>query len=1097
MQEWRTKLVHWAETAPRNQTWPLRIKVLDKAGMPPALMATLLQDEGRIVIVTSDVAASEEVLRAFRDHTNLLGESRTLYQLPDITGEARREWDPADESRRCACLYAALSNDPLVFVCTASSIVAATPKPRDFGEQCFQLREGSGEYGPEALAEILTELDYDNEYQVERPGEFARRGGILDVYSPLYENPIRLEFFGDTIDSMRFFDPDSQRSIEPTSSVNIPPRGEKLLASDDREHTFFSYINTDDTLVLWDPQQIEHHLEEFCSSEIRKSWEASAYAHRKSVSIEPYGLDYSPEEKAGGNIATLHVYGLHELLGGESRHGHSPLSPEWHWQQLRDALQRWGQQGYTIAACCGSQGEADRFEQILAQDETTASVSISIETIPLAKGAIFPDIKLILLGETELFARTDKQTTGKTARRRSKYHPEAAVQGTGELQEGQYAVHASYGIAIYRGLNYIENQGALQEVMELEFADNARLYVPLDQAHLVSRYVGGTKKLPSLSKLGSSAWQKTRNKAANAAKDLAAEMLRMHALREQSEGVAFVPEPEWERDFAQAFPFQETEDQLEAIQDVLTDMASERPMDRLLCGDAGYGKTEVAMRAAFRAVLNRKQVAVLVPTTVLAHQHYLTFTERMSEYPVRIAMLSRFRSRSEQNQTLSDLAVGKVDIVIGTHRLLGSDVRFYDLGLLILDEEQRFGVTHKEKLKSMRTEVDVLTMTATPIPRTLYFSISGIRNLSRIMTPPEERRPIKTHVAQYDPQLIRKLILYELERKGQVFFLHNRVKSIRSVADYLEKIVPEARLLVAHGRMTAAELEDVMARFIHKEADVLVCTTIIESGLDIQNTNTIIIDRADRFGLAELYQLRGRVGRYNRQAYAYLLLPAVGGLPENARERLAAIRKYTETGAGFKLALRDLEIRGAGNLLGPQQSGQIAAVGFDLYCRLLHYAINALSTGNTPQASLPSQIPQLDLDVVCYGVTAPSGQLAASIPPDYVEDAEIRVQTYQRLNSIRTLAEVEELSRECEDRFGPLPEATHNLLNTVRLRVLATDAGFSRVRLYKGRAILEKNADDESSPDSRLETFPLGSSEPLAQLDELEKILSNYGSNSL
>jgi transcription-repair coupling factor (superfamily II helicase) len=719
----------------------------------------------------------------------------------------------------------------------------------------------------------------------------------------------------------------------------------------------------------------------------------------------------------------------------------------WQWQQLRDHLQRWCSRGYRVVACCGEEGEIERFRELLGEDTRTAELPVILEHLALDIGVLFPDAHLVLLSDRELFGRS----TDVRRRRVSRYRHEHAIHDETDLEEGAYAVHAAHGICRYLGIRDIEVSGELQEVLELEFDDEARLYVPLDQASLVSRYVGGTRKMPRLSKLGGSAWRNAREAAADAAWDLAAELLRIEAMRQDATGTAYKPALEWEHSFAGSFPYTETEDQADAIDAVLSDMADPKPMDRLLCGDVGYGKTEVAMRAAFRAVLNGKQVAVLVPTTVLAQQHYTTFRERMAEYPVEIDMVSRFRTHGEQRQILERVGEGVIDIIIGTHRLLQKDVRFADLGLLIIDEEQRFGVRHKQKLKQFRASVDILTMTATPIPRTLYLSLSGLRHLSTIMTAPAERLPVTTVVAHFDKELIRHAIMRELERQGQVYFLHNRVQTIDRMAFTLRQLLPEARIGVGHGQMGSGQLERVMSRFVRGEIDVLVCTTIIESGIDIPNANTIVIDRADRFGLAELYQLRGRVGRYHRQAYAYLLLPPMGALPENARQRLAAIRRYTHLGAGFKLALRDLEIRGAGNLLGSEQSGHIAAVGFDLYCQLLDDAVARLEHRPSP---IRQQIP-VELEGLSFGLQGAEGQAEACIPPAYMPSENARINSYKRLTDMSSLSAVDEFAVELRDRYGPPPRQVLLLLDVTRLRILARKAGIHRIAVRNGKAILE------------------------------------------
>ncbi len=623
------------------------------------------------------------------------------------------------------------------------------------------------------------------------------------------------------------------------------------------------------------------------------------------------------------------------------------------------------------------------------------------------------------------------------------------------------------------------------EAIELEFADEDKLYVPLEQAYLVSKYIGGTKNLPSLSKLGGSAWAKSRKHAEEAAWDLAAELIRLEAMRAAVKGQRFQPAADWERSFYGSFPFDLTEDQRDAVEACLKDMADSKPMDRLLCGDVGYGKTEVAVRAAFRAVMNNRQVAVLVPTTVLAQQHYQTFRERMAAYPVRIEMLSRFRTTAQQAEVVRALADGEVDIVIGTHRLLSNDVRFASLGLLVIDEEQRFGVRAKQRLKAMRATVDILTMTATPIPRTLYLSLAGIRNLSTIMTAPSNRLPVSTVVAPYDRELIKEAISREVARGGQVFFLHNRVQTLEDRLKKLQEMLPSVRFQAAHGQMPPATLERLMTDFVAHKFDVLVCTTIIESGIDIPNANTIIIDRADRFGLSELYQLRGRVGRYFRQAYAYLLLPPMGMLPANARERLAAIRRFSHLGAGFRLAMKDLEIRGAGNILGQEQSGHIAAVGFDLYCQLLKTAVAKLKKDT---AALPREV-QVELEMVVPSLVPIDNKVQATIPPAYIQEERTRIAVYKRLQALVTPQEVDDYREELKDRFGPLPAAVEGLLKCHRIRARARQRGFLRMAARDGRLVIE-TPNGLLRQNGRIPTYDTTRSAS-RQLDEIETFLKD------
>jgi len=651
------------------------------------------------------------------------------------------------------------------------------------------------------------------------------------------------------------------------------------------------------------------------------------------------------------------------------------------------------------------------------------------------------------------------------------------------LEEGALAVHLNHGICRFHGVHVMESDGEKIEAIELEFADEAKLYVPLEESFLVSRYVGGSKNVPSLAKLGASIWERKKEEAEQAAWDLAAELLRLEAMRASSEGNTFKPVPDWERSFAASFPYELTPDQQEAVEACMRDMESPKPMDRLLCGDVGYGKTEVALRAAFRAVMNGKQVALLAPTTVLTQQHYQTFLARLKEFPVTVDTLSRFRSAAEQRKTLQNLAEGKIDIIIGTHRLLSKDVSIPRLGLLIIDEEQRFGVKHKQRLKAMRASLDILTMTATPIPRTLYMSISGLRNLSTIMTAPTNRLAVSTVVANYDMEMIKNAITREIERGGQVYFLYNRVRTIDLVCDRLKELVPQARFAVGHGQMDPEDLEEVMTRFVRGEIDVLVSTTIIESGIDIPNANTIIIDRADRFGLSELYQLRGRVGRNFRQAYAYFMLPPMGSLPANARERMAAIRRFTHLGAGFRLAMKDLEIRGAGNLLGQEQSGHIAAVGFDLYCQLLKDCVAKLQN----KAQVLQKRFEMELDMVCQSLTPIPGKAQASIPQEYIEDPTARLGAYRHFQSLNTTEEVDNYARELTDRFGPLPQSVKNLLKQHRLENLARQKKLVRLTVKKGRVIIEL-ANGIYRIQGQVPV--LFSRDPVKQLNEIEELLN-------
>ena len=1021
--------------------------LFDNTLVPLAIASTLSNRSGSVLVVLSDTASLEGTASSMTALLELTGEKRPVIPMPEVDSE-RQIWIPENEAERCASLQNLIDKVPSIYLTTPSVLLSKTIAPKYFKARSFTLRKGDT-ISPEALAQKLVELDYDNEVEVYEPGEFSRRGGILDVYSPLYEAPIRIEFWGDEIDSLRFFMPDSQRSYKEAPELKVIPRGSVVLDAEEKQTSLVKdFFPKDICVLLVDPAEILNRLVTFYSNELAERWKQLLTTYNNPIEFLVRADDGLEERDKVPSVRLSALSLASELADTIPELGDG--ASVWHWQQLRDSIRRWTSTKHTVVACCTEQGEVDRFRQLLKEDASAASLPIIIEHQPLAEGVLLPDARLVLLSSHELFGRKAKTRRKKLI----DYKHDSSLAGNIEIDEGAYVVHVTHGIALFRGIKRLELNGDLQEVMELEFADEVKLFVPLEEAFLVSRYLGAGKAHPVLSKINGNAWRNAKANAESAAFDLAAELIRTEAMRQASGGHSLKPVIEWETSFANSFPFKETPDQAEAIRAVLEDLENPKPMDRLLCGDVGYGKTEVAIRAAFRAVLNGKQVAVLVPTTILAQQHYQTFRERMAEYPVTIDIISRFRSLADTRKILARTASGEIDILIGTHRIIQEDVHFRSLGLLIIDEEQRFGVAHKQRLKSMRADLDILTMTATPIPRTLYFSLAGIRNLSTIMTAPVDRLPVTTVVAAYDKELIRMAINREIERKGQVFFLYNRVATIKRMRDAIQELVPQARVEYAHGRMGDDELEAVMLRFVRGEIDVLVCTTIIESGVDIPNVNTIIIERADRFGLSELYQLRGRVGRHIRQAYAYLLLPPMGALPQNARDRLAAIRRYTHLGAGFKLAMRDMEIRGAGNILGTEQSGHIAAVGFELYCQLLKDAVKGMTENSK---KLPKAKCKVVLDRITYAIESTSGRTPISVPPSYVQDLNERLDIYKRLNAVSTEAELEMLKCELIDRFGKLPQVTVDLFAFANLRLLAQQANLVSFSILNGRILIETN----------------------------------------
>ena len=981
--------------------------------------------------------------------------------------------DPEITAERLA-LFLQIERDtgPRIIVATRAGLDQAAPKRGSLESAIVQLRRGATTKMEEFL-ERLVASGYERASQVTTRGQFAVRGGIVDLYSWHAPLPFRLEFFGDQIESLREFDIDTQTSVRDLRSIDIllnqgaavsspPGRGSPSLIEDQSGHVR-DYVRERDLIIDVEPDGISN-------------------AH---VQISEGWIETGPEDFSGAfQDCEIGEFGAGDLVLAEAKRA-----------QFVERLKEWRANNARIVIYFQTEGEIERFREIMAG--TVEGVDFVEGS--LSRGFCFPAANLVVLSAAELFGRFAVHPRRLLRLRRAERH--RAQIDFSELAEGDLVVHLEHGIGRFLGLEKfpvgqahrlpdngqasmasgalaLQQQAQPQEVLVLEFADEAKLYVPLEQAYLVSRYVGAGKKSPPLSSLGDGKWTRAKIKAAASIFDYAGKMLAIQAERQMQPGYAFTPDTKWQAEFERSFPFRETPDQMKAIIDTKIDMERPRPMDRLICGDVGFGKTEVAVRAAFKTVMDGKQVAVLAPTTVLAQQHFEVFRQRMREYPVRIEMLSRFRSHSEQKKVLQLLREGGVDIVIGTHRLISGDVVFKDLGLVVIDEEQRFGVLHKEKFKELFKLVDVLTLSATPIPRTLYLSLVGAKDMSTIETPPLNRLPVETVVSAYDERIIRAAIDRELERQGQVFFLHNRVASIERVRERIAHLCPQARMEIGHGQMDADELEAVMTRFIAGKTDVLVCTTIIESGLDIPNANTIIIDRADQFGLADLYQLRGRVGRAEHKAYAYLLLPREMMTVGAARKRISAIKQYSSLGAGFRIAMRDLEIRGAGSILGTAQSGHIIAVGFDLYCQLLKQAVAQLKGQKTGL--------RLDVDVRLdfvvtneaefiapptkpIGFPAPNAvgvgkaplpeRIPAFIPVAYVSDPAMRIRSYREIAEITSREQLERLRRDWRDRFGAFPPAVDNLFVLVEIKLAAAESGVSRVEVRERKVMLTRHGD--------------------------------------
>jgi len=946
--------------------------------------------------------------------------------------------DPEIAAERLALLSLVERNAGAhVIVATHASLDQAAPEPGALISASIQLRRRTTEK-MERILEQLSGAGYERVAQVTTRGQFAVRGGIVDLYSWQAPLPVRVEFFGDEIESLREFDIDTQTSVNDLGSVEIllsaaakqgaavskPPGrfGNRPSLIEDQSGFIRDYIDNHDLKIDIEPGENSD-----AQIQISESW-----------------IESGPEDFSGAfQDCEVGEFAIGDLMLVQAKRA-----------QFAARLKEWRANKAKIVIYFQTEGEIERFREIMGEKGALDDVDLVEGT--LARGFCFPAANLVVLSAAELFGRFAAH--GRRRLRRAERH--RAQIDFSELREGDFVVHLEHGVGRFLGLEKFAAQNRAQEVLVLEFADEAKLYVPLEQAYLVSRYVGVGKKSPPLSSLGDAKWARAKKNAAASIFDYAGKMLALQAERETHPGHAFGPDTKWQAEFEHSFPFLETPDQLKTIVETKIDMEQPRPMDRLICGDAGFGKTEVAIRAAFKAVMDGKQVAVLAPTTVLAQQHSEVFRQRMLDYPVRIEMLSRFRSHSEQRKVLELLREGGVDIVIGTHRLISGDVVFKDLGLVVIDEEQRFGVLHKEKFKELFKLVDVLTLSATPIPRTLYLSLVGVKDMSTIETPPLNRLPVETVVCGYDERIIRDAINREIERQGQVFFLHNRVQTIERMRDKIADLCPDAKIDIGHGQMDSDELEAVMARFVAGKIDVLVCTTIVESGLDIPNANTIIIDRADRFGLADLYQLRGRVGRAEHKAYAYLLLPremmTIGG----ARKRINAIKQYSSLGAGFRIAMRDLEIRGAGSILGTAQSGHIMAVGFDLYCQLLKQAV-AQRKGEKLRLRVEVD---LRLDFVAtneaeFVPLGPEARMPAFIPASFVGDTTLRIQAYRHIAEITTREQLERLGRDWRDRFGPFPPAVDNLFLLTEIKLAAADASISRVEARERKLMLTRRRD--------------------------------------
>ncbi len=979
------------------------------------IAAAFLSATGSQVAVVADAALVEDLRQDIASLLSLGGETRPFFIFPEGTPSSGGAFLPEAEEER-ALVLSQLGQAPALILTSAAASSQPVPAPAQLLALAFELKVGD-KISQEELCRRLVDLGYDDEFQVNLPGEFARRGGILDIFPPALSQPLRLEFFGDEIEEIRCFDPRSQRSDGQMTEIRISPRAIPAGSSG----SLSDYLGAGRFIVLDLKDQ-------------------SDPTNRTDLLKNPLLIRCSPEDSPRAFAARATA---HRIPGGG---GDADALRRFREERLNAAMAELAKAHTRLFVACGSAAGAERLGEITAPLPAASRKKIEGVAVPLHHGFEIPG-GCALLSEREAFGRLSPRAKAADERRETL---RKLLEGDSDLQPGDYAVHAVHGICRFTGFIQQKLDAGLSEGLELEFDADQTLFVPFETAHLVSRYIGGGKASPKLASLGSVRWQKACDKAADSAKDFAAELLRLQAVRAAVPGRACAPDGEWQKRFEDSFPWQETPDQLTAMAEIKADMESPKPMDRLLCGDVGFGKTELAVRAAFKAVMDGRQVAIICPTTILARQHFETFSARMAEYPVALRLLCRFVSPAKQRLALEEMATGGADIVIGTHRLLQKDVSFARIGLVIIDEEQRFGVEAKEQIKTLRATVDVLTLSATPIPRTLYLSLSGLRSFSSITTPPRSRKPVRTIVTRDEDSAIREALLRELGRGGQAFYVHNRVLTLEKARERLAKLIPEANVAVAHGQMHEHELEDAMNAFLEKRADILLCTSIIESGLDIPNANTIIIERADRFGLAELYQLRGRVGRQERQAWCVLLLPKNDAMMDNARARMAAIRRYTELGSGFKLALRDLELRGAGNILGADQSGHVAAVGFELYCQLLKEAAARLV--GRPLARRVD--PEIRLDFLTHSI-ADGSKAAASIPPDYVASDALRLELHKRLALAAEEKDLDALAAELADRFGSLPPPVRRLIDRHRCRLYAAALGAHELAVRQGRVLID------------------------------------------
>lgn len=996
-----------------------------------------------------------------------------------------------------------LRDDYDIVVLSCESLMDIFMPPENLTAHRLSLKTGDTLDLDKFTAELVT-IGYVREEEVQGPGQFAVRGGIIDIFPVQLLNPVRIELFDIEIDSIRIFDPESQRSVKSITEFDILPAKEFILTKEESEkiayrvqrelsefisktkdkelvnlldknfgvyieklknaeyfagidkfipyfytgdHSFMQYIKENALLFIEDTARLRQRLENFIEEYNRQ---CEILLDKGMVLPGSFSM-YSDPDDLPKQLAGRQVVYLNSLDAGEtfteirkkhSLRGNNVESYGGHIEQLKKDIRSWLDDGYQITIQALSEQRKEGLSKLLEDEGIRVLKEYPEDDIPcvvirtgrLRNGFVYPEIKWAFVCESDIAA-------GKKAKINPQFKSGKKINVFTDLKVGDFVVHQTHGIGLYKGIESLTVDGIKKEYLKIEYRDGGLLYIPTTQMDLIQKYIGTEGKTPKLNKLGGAEWAKQKKKVKESLKELAESLIRLEAERAAMQGHAFSPDTVWQKQFEDAFEWEETEDQLRCTAEIKADMESKKPMDRLLCGDVGYGKTEVALRAVFKAVMDGKQSAFLVPTTVLAAQHYENFKKRFAQFPVTVEMLSRFRTESEEKRIIKDLKAGRIDLIVGTHKLFNKDIRFKDLGLLVIDEEQRFGVEQKEKIKRMYPTIDILTLSATPIPRTLHMSLSGIRDISIIEQPPEHRYPVQTYVLEYNDDVVADAITREIARGGQVFYLYNRVKGIQTKAARLQEMLPEVRVNYAHGQMSERQLEKIITSFIEKEFDVLVCTTIIESGIDMPNVNTIIVEDADRLGLAQLYQLRGRVGRSNRLAYAYLMYKKDKVLNEIAEKRLKAIREFTEFGSGFKIAMRDLQIRGAGNLLGPEQHGHMESVGYDTYVRLLEETVKELKGEAVADVD---ETPEVTIDI----------RLDAYLDSEYIPDEQARLDMYKTIAAVETEEEAMDVYDELIDRYGDVPEAASNLIETVLVRKLAAKCGFSIIKQKQDMVML-------------------------------------------